>query len=69
MGYDPDFGARPLKRVIQREVGDPIALALLKGEYHDGDIVVVDATADGALTFSGSDPSPSTSRSIRGHRR
>ena len=43
-GYDPDFGARPLKRVIQREVSDPIALALLKGEYHDGDIVVVDAT-------------------------
>jgi ATP-dependent Clp protease ATP-binding subunit ClpB len=50
-GYDPDFGARPLKRVIQREVSDPIALTLLKGEYHDGDIVVVDATADGGLTF------------------
>ncbi|MDQ1430045.1 MAG: hypothetical protein QOF40_647, partial [Actinomycetota bacterium] len=30
----------------------PIALTLLKGEYHDGDVVVVDATADGALTFS-----------------
>ena len=42
-GYDPDFGARPLKRVIQREVSDPIALALLEGEYHDGDTVVVDA--------------------------
>ncbi|MDQ1430628.1 MAG: ATP-dependent Clp protease ATP-binding subunit ClpB [Actinomycetota bacterium] len=51
-GYEPDFGARPLKRVIQREVSDPIALTLLKGEYHDGDVVVVDATADGALTFS-----------------
>jgi ATP-dependent Clp protease ATP-binding subunit ClpB len=51
-GYDPDFGARPLKRVIQREVSDPVALALLKGEYHDGDIVEVDATADGTLTFS-----------------
>ena len=38
--------------MIQREVSDPVALALLKGEYHDGDIVVVDATADGALTFS-----------------
>jgi ATP-dependent Clp protease ATP-binding subunit ClpA len=40
-----------LKRVIQREVSDPIALALLKGEYHDGDIVVVDAAADGGLVF------------------
>jgi len=51
-GYDPDFGARPLKRVLQREVSDPVALALLKGEYHDGDVVVVDASADGTLTFS-----------------
>jgi ATP-dependent Clp protease ATP-binding subunit ClpB len=41
-----------LKRVIQREVSDPIALALLKGEYHDGDTVVVDASPDGSLTFS-----------------
>ncbi|HEY3672952.1 MAG TPA: ATP-dependent chaperone ClpB [Acidimicrobiia bacterium] len=56
VGYDPDFGARPLKRVIQREVSDPVALALLKGEYHDGDVVVVDATADGALTFSSQHP-------------
>jgi ATP-dependent Clp protease ATP-binding subunit ClpB len=52
MGYDPDFGARPLKRVIQRELADPIALALLRGEYTDGDVVVVDASADGTLVFS-----------------
>jgi ATP-dependent Clp protease ATP-binding subunit ClpB len=50
-GYDPDFGARPLKRVLQREVADPIALALLKGEYANGDVVVVDAAADGGLVF------------------
>jgi ATP-dependent Clp protease ATP-binding subunit ClpB len=56
VGYDPDFGARPLKRVLQREVSDPIALALLKGEFADGDIVMVDATADGALTFSSQRP-------------
>ena len=49
VGYDPDFGARPLKRVLQREVADPIALGLLKGEYPDGDVVVVDATSDGEL--------------------
>jgi ATP-dependent Clp protease ATP-binding subunit ClpA len=42
--------------VIQREISDPIALTLLKGEYRDGDIVVVDASADGALTFSSQQP-------------
>ena len=38
--------------MIQKEVADPIALALLKGEYVDGDVVVVDATSDGGLAFS-----------------
>ena len=52
VGYDPDFGARPLKRVIQKEIADPIALGLLKGEFHDGDFVEVDATKDGQLAFS-----------------
>jgi len=52
VGYDPDFGARPLKRVIQREIADAVALALLKGDYGDGDVVVVDATSDGTLSFS-----------------
>jgi len=52
VGYDPDFGARPLKRVLQREVSDAIALGVLKGEYHDGDVVVVDASPDGTLVFS-----------------
>jgi ATP-dependent Clp protease ATP-binding subunit ClpB len=52
IGYDPDFGARPLKRVLQKEVADPIALGLLKGEYHEGDVVVIDATSDGELSFS-----------------
>jgi ATP-dependent Clp protease ATP-binding subunit ClpB len=51
VGYDPDFGARPLKRVLQREVADPIALALLRGDYKDGDTIVVDAAADGGLVF------------------
>jgi ATP-dependent Clp protease ATP-binding subunit ClpB len=51
-GYDPDFGARPLKRVIQKEIADPIALGLLKGDFQDGDVVAVDATSDGQLTFS-----------------
>ena len=50
-GYDPDFGARPLKRVLQREVADPIALDLLKGEFRDGDTILVDAKPDGGLVF------------------
>ncbi|HEX5615254.1 MAG TPA: ATP-dependent chaperone ClpB [Acidimicrobiia bacterium] len=52
-GYDPDYGARPLKRVLQREIADPIALGILKGDFHDGDVVHVDATPDGGLVFSG----------------
>ncbi len=46
-GFDPAFGARPLKRVIQREIGDRLALALLDGKYAEGDTVVVDAEAGG----------------------
>ena len=45
-GYDPSFGARPLKRVIQREIGDQLALRLLEGKYAEGDTVTV--TTDGA---------------------
>ncbi len=48
-GYDPDFGARPLKRVIQREIADPIALSLLQGEYREGDTITVDASPDGLV--------------------
>ena len=41
-GYDPNYGARPLKRVIQRTIADPLALALLEGRYGEGDTVRVD---------------------------
>jgi ATP-dependent Clp protease ATP-binding subunit ClpB len=50
-GYDPAYGARPLKRVIQREIADKLALALLEGTYGEGDTVTVDADADGMLTI------------------
>jgi ATP-dependent Clp protease ATP-binding subunit ClpB len=46
-GYDPVFGARPLRRVIQRKIGDPLALALLEGRFHDGDTVHVDVGSGG----------------------
>ena len=41
-GYEPAFGARPLKRLIQRSIGDRLALALLVGQYEEGDEVIVD---------------------------
>jgi ATP-dependent Clp protease ATP-binding subunit ClpB len=49
-GYDPMYGARPLKRTIQRRVLDPLALRVLEGEFREGDRVVVDV-GDNALTF------------------
>jgi ATP-dependent Clp protease ATP-binding subunit ClpB len=49
-GYDPVYGARPLKRVIQRRVQDPLALKLLQGEFVEGDAIRVDAR-DGELVF------------------
>ncbi len=54
MGYDPTYGARPLKRVIQKRLVDPLALGLLKGDYAAGDAVVVDAQPGEppALTFT-----------------
>ncbi len=45
-GYDPAFGARPLRRVIQRQLGDPLAVALLEGRYLEGDTVTVDVKDD-----------------------
>jgi ATP-dependent Clp protease ATP-binding subunit ClpB len=51
LGYDPAYGARPLKRVIQKQLVDKLALALLKNEFAPGDHVVVDAR-DGELVFS-----------------
>ena len=49
-GYDPDFGARPLRRVLQREVGDRLAVLLLQGDFEAGDTVRVDVAGD-QLTF------------------
>jgi ATP-dependent Clp protease ATP-binding subunit ClpB len=49
-GYDPMYGARPLKRTIQRRVLDALAMRVLEGEFHEGDRVVVDV-GDNELTF------------------
>ncbi len=50
-GYDPSFGARPLKRAIQRLIQNPLALAVLEGRFGEGDHVVVGVGANGELTF------------------
>ncbi len=50
LGYDPTYGARPLRRVIQKQLTDRLALALLKSEVHAGDSVRVDVL-DGELTL------------------
>jgi ATP-dependent Clp protease ATP-binding subunit ClpB len=53
VGYDPNYGARPLKRAIQKEVETALAKAMLRGEVKDGQIVVVDFDAnEGKLTFT-----------------
>ncbi len=46
-GYDPDFGARPLKRTIQREVQDPLAIKVVSGEVSEGDTVRITKGKEG----------------------
>jgi ATP-dependent Clp protease ATP-binding subunit ClpC len=51
-GYDNEFGARPLRRVIQQRVEDPLSDKLLSGEFTDGDAVLVDTTPDGDIVLT-----------------
>ncbi|MDU2422864.1 MAG: ATP-dependent chaperone ClpB [Bifidobacterium scardovii] len=51
-GYDPAYGARPLRRLVQTEVGDQLARMLLAGQVHDGDTVLVDQTGGEHLALS-----------------
>lgn len=46
-GFDPVYGARPLRRLVQQAIGDQLAKMLLAGEIHDGDVVPVNVAADG----------------------
>jgi ATP-dependent Clp protease ATP-binding subunit ClpB len=52
VGYDPSYGARPLKRAVQKEIETPLSRLVLKGEIRDGQNVRVDADREGKLTFS-----------------
>ena len=51
VGYDPVYGARPLKRAIQQEIENPLSLKLLSGEFVAGDTIKVDVDAEGNFTF------------------
>jgi len=53
-GYDPAYGARPLRRLIQTAIGDPLARLLIGGDVIDGDTVAVDVDGDGGLTLTAS---------------
>ena len=55
LGYDPTYGARPLKRVIQKQLVDRLALALLENRFGPGDTVLVDAR-EGELVFEKAEP-------------
>src|SRR5262249_19382873 len=55
LGYDPTYGARPLKRVVQKQLVDKLALQILEGSFSEGDLIRVDA-ADGELVFERSSP-------------
>jgi ATP-dependent Clp protease ATP-binding subunit ClpC len=50
-GYDPAFGARPLRRTLQKQVESPLSVKLLRGEFKSGDIVIVDYSEDEGLMF------------------
>ncbi len=57
-GYDPAFGARPLKRAIQRLLQNPLAMAVLEGRFSEGDHIVVGVDQEGELTFTKSSGEP-----------
>ncbi len=63
-GYDPTYGARPLRRLMQKEIDDALATKLLAGEIHDGDTVKVDIAEDSSglelAPFTLDEPAPST---------
>jgi ATP-dependent Clp protease ATP-binding subunit ClpB len=56
-GYDPAFGARPLKRTLQRRILDPLALQILEGEVREGDHVLVEANGE-QVSFRATRPTP-----------
>ena len=52
IGFDPAYGARPLRRALQKRVEDPLAMRILEGEFREGDEVTVDVDPKGSFTFT-----------------
>ena len=67
-GFDPAYGARPLRRLVQREIGDRLAKAILAGEIADGDTVLVDTAPDLMELTMGGLGAMGATRRRRGHR-
>ncbi len=64
-GYDPEMGARPLRRVIQQKVEDPLSDALLAGDFEDGDTIQVDVVdGETVLRRSQREPTPPPEEAI-----
>jgi ATP-dependent Clp protease ATP-binding subunit ClpB len=63
-GYDPVYGARPLKRALQKEIIDPLALRILNGEFADGDTIVV-GVEQGEISFTKAQPTPPDGKAAR----
>jgi len=61
-GYDPVYGARPLRRVLQRRLLDPLALAVLEGRFREGDAITVDVGTSG-LVFNRTEAPAADTRS------
>ena len=51
-GYDPQYGARPLRRAIQRLIEDPLSELILSGQFRDAETVIVDLDEDGNIVFT-----------------
>jgi ATP-dependent Clp protease ATP-binding subunit ClpA len=64
-GFDAEYGARPLRRLIQRQVENPLAKRVLAGEYSEGDAILVNVDADDALMFEHRAGKPLESESVK----
>ncbi len=64
LGYDPEMGARPLRRVIQQKVEDPLSDALLGGEFEDGDDIIVDVKEEDVVLLHGEEQSSAPTEAL-----
>jgi len=64
LGYDPVYGARPLKRTIQNRIENPLAQQMLQGSFVGGDVIAIDLNAEGELVFSKGESSPADSAAV-----